>query len=255
MTMNITYDQLNIIYEDNHLLVVVKPQYIRTQSDGTDAPDMLTLLKRYIAEKYDKKGEVYLGLVHRLDTPTGGVMVFAKTSKAAARLQQSMQADEFEKKYLTVVQGEPKEKNAVLENYLYKYSNLNIVKVVPDATEGAKFARLSYNLLSTIRKQVQVGEGQTAEMAFSLLKVELDTGRSHQIRVQLANIGHPLVGDSKYGVLKSKNPIPLALWAYELKFPHPISKDTMVFRVYPDTKTAPWADFDIDGLLKMTIRD
>ena len=252
--MSITYDQLNIIYEDNHLLVVVKPQYVRSQADDSGKPDMLTLLKQYIAEKYDKKGEVYLGLVHRLDTPTGGVMVFAKTSKAAARLQQSMQADEFEKKYLTVVHGIPAEKNAVLENYLYKYNNLNIVRVVPDATEGAVYAKLSYQTLSTVRKQVTV-EGQTKDVPFSLLKVELDTGRSHQIRVQLANIGHPLVGDSKYGVMKSKNPIPLALWAYELKFPHPISKDLMVFRVYPDTATAPWADFDIDGLLKMTIRD
>lgn len=253
--MNFTYDQINILYEDNHLLVVVKPQYIRSQADDSGMPDMLNLLKQYIAAKYDKKGEVYLGLVHRLDTPTGGVMVFAKTSKAAARLQESMQSKEFEKKYLTVVQGEPKEKNAVLENYLYKYEAQNIVKVVPDATEGAKRAVLTYNLLSTVRKQVSAGEGNTAEIPFSLLKVELDTGRSHQIRVQLAYIGLPLVGDSKYGLLKSKNPIPLALWAYELRFPHPISKDTMVFRVYPDTDVAPWSYFDIDGLLRMTIRD
>jgi 23S rRNA pseudouridine1911/1915/1917 synthase len=250
-----TYDQLNIIYEDNHLLVVVKPQNVPSQADESGDADMLTLLKQYLADKYNKQGNVYLGLVHRLDRPTGGVMVFAKTSKAAGRLSESMRGGEFEKKYLTVVQGEPKEKNAILRNYLYKYSNLNIVKVVPAATQGALPAVLMYNHIATKSFETTDADGNTSVTTHSLLKVELGTGRSHQIRVQLAFIGNPLVGDSKYGTLKSKNPTPLALWAYELKFPHPVSKNPMVFRVYPDITQAPWNEFDIDSALRVTIRN
>lgn len=258
--MNYTYDKLNIVYEDNHLLVVVKPQGVPSQEDKSGDADMLTLLKQYLKEKYNKPGNVYLGLVHRLDRPTGGVMVFAKTDKAASRLSDSIKCDEFEKKYLTVVVGEPKEKNGRLEDYLYKYENLNIVKVVPAATQGAKRSVLAYNTLATkiVSYGPTEGEGESATQKsakFSLLKVQLETGRSHQIRVQLANIGTPLVGDAKYGVMKSKNATPLALWAYELKFPHPITKDLMMFRVYPDVTTPPWSWFDVDGILKVTIRD
>lgn len=240
--MSITYDQLNIVYEDNHLLVVVKPQNVPSQADASGDSDMLTLLKTYIAEKYQKKGNVYLGLVHRLDRPTGGVMVFAKTSKAAERLSDAFRAHEVEKKYLTVVQGKPAVANGKLVNYLYKYEQKNIVKVVPDATEGAVKAELEYKTLAS-------------NESHSLLQVILGTGRSHQIRVQLSFAGHPLVGDSKYGTLKSKNPTPLALWAYELRFAHPVTKEMMVFRVYPDVELAPWSEFDIDSLLRITIGD
>ena len=240
--MNFTYDQLNIVYEDNHLLVVVKPQNVPSQADDSGDPDMLTLLKQYLAEKYNKTGNVYLGLVQRLDRPTGGVMVFAKTSKAAERLSDSMRNGDFDKKYLTVVEGKLPAKMGRLRNYLYKYSNLNIVKVVPDTTEGAKLAVLDYKLLA---------ENEST----SLVQVKLYTGRSHQIRVQMAFIGNPMVGDSKYGSNKSKNPTPLALWAYELRFPHPITKNPMVFRVYPDVEIAPWNEYDIDSILRITIKD
>jgi 23S rRNA pseudouridine1911/1915/1917 synthase len=240
--MDFDYRNLNIVYEDNHLLVVVKPQNVPSQGDESGDKDMLTLLKEYLADKYDKKGNVYLGLVHRLDRPTGGVMVFAKTSKCAERLSESLQNGEMEKKYLAVVQGELPAKNGRLDNYLYKYSTLNIVKVVPPATEGAKRAVLDY-------KSIAVKDGQ------SLVQIKLYTGRSHQIRAQMSFIGNPLVGDAKYGAIKSKNPTPLALWAYELRFPHPISKVSMVFRVYPDVEIAPWNAFDVDSLLRITIND
>lgn len=251
---NITYDQLNIVFEDNHLLVVVKPQNVPSQGDATGDPDMLTLLKQYIKEKYNKPGEVYLGLVHRLDRPTGGVMVFAKTSKAAERLSACLVNGSMEKRYLAVVHGKLPDKMGSLKNYLYAYNNMNIVKVVPDATEGAKIATLDYNTLAEYEYNVNV-DGQMVNGWHSLVQIKLGTGRKHQIRVQMAHIGNALVGDSKYGPVKSKNPTPLALWAYELRFPHPITKDTMVFRVYPDVEQAPWKEFDIDSMLRVTMGD
>lgn len=269
--MNIRYQDLNIVYEDNHLLVVVKPQNVLSQGDESGDKDMLTLLKEYLAETYHKTGNVYLGLVHRLDRPTGGVMVFAKTSKAADRLSEALRTGTMEKKYLAVVQGKLPNKNGRLDHYLYKYGNLNIVKVVPPTTAGAIRAILDYKVLSEValpneitpkKEDVTdvsaraVEQSADADAAYqSLVQIKLLTGRSHQIRAQMSFIGNPLVGDAKYGAIKSKNPTPLALWAYELRFPHPISKEIMVFRVYPDVEAAPWERFDIDGLLHISIND
>lgn len=241
--MNFTFEDLNIVFEDNHLLVVVKPQNIPSQADSSEDVDMLTLLKEYLRNKYSKQGNIYLALIHRLDRPTGGVMVFAKTSKAAERLSASMRAGEIEKKYLAVVNGRLPNRNGRLDNYLYKYANLNIVKVVPPTTSGAKRAVLDYKVLAE-----RDGED-------SLVQIRLYTGRSHQIRVQMSFIGNSLLGDSKYGTLKGRNPMPLALWAYELRFPHPITKDSMVFRVYPDLSQEPWSRYDLDSILRITMND
>ena len=246
--MKITYQDLNIIYEDNHLIVVVKPQNVPSQEDKTGDLDMLTLLKQYLKEKYNKEGNVFLGLVHRLDRPTGGVMVFAKTSKAAARLKTSIENGEFEKRYLTVVNGAVENDSGVLDDYLYKYENLNIVKVVPEATKNAKRAVLKYWVFD--RKEVVT---ENNRLSFSLVWVKLFTGRTHQIRVQLSNIGHSIVGDVKYGDKKSALPFPLALWACELRFPHPITKETMVYRVYPDLDQFPYSLFDVDPYLRLTV--
>lgn len=240
--MKFSYEDLNIIYEDNHIIVVVKPQGIPSQADKSGDIDMLTLIKEYLIHKYNKPGNAYVGLVHRLDRPTGGVMVFAKTSKAAERLHEALLTGEVEKSYLTVVRGVPRQKRERLEDYLQKFESLNLVKVVPPVTKGAKKAVLEYSVLDTKEN-------------CSLVWVKLETGRSHQIRVQMSNIGNPLLGDAKYGEIKSRNPYPLALWSAELKLIHPTTKERMTFRVYPDQEQYPFSLFDMDIYLKVTMKN
>ena len=226
-------EELNVIYEDNHILVVIKPQNIPTQLDDSNDIDMLTMVKTYIKEKYDKPGEAYVGLVHRLDRPTGGIMIFAKTSKAASRLSEQIKSGEFHKKYLAVVVGTPKEPRQKLVHYLKKNARTNMVTVVPSLETGAKRAELEYNVLEKLTK-------------VSLVDVDLYTGRSHQIRVQLKTIGCPIYGDVRYGgdtLAKGHN---LALWAYEIKFVHPTTKENMVFKVYPPIDKTPWSSFKLD---------
>ncbi|MDE5601185.1 MAG: RluA family pseudouridine synthase [Clostridia bacterium] len=232
-----TYKDLQIIFEDNHLLVVVKPADIPVQADESGDPDMLTMLKAYLVEKYNKPGDAYLGLVHRLDRPTGGVMVFAKTSKAAERICEAIRNGEVDKKYLAVLEGVPRYKSDKLRCYLKKFSNTNTVKMVPALTEGAKYAELDYKVLAE-------------KQNYSLVSVRLITGRGHQIRVQMAGMGTPIVGDRKYGNPEKSN-CPMCLWATELRFTHPVSGKTMVFRVYPP-EIAPWTAFNVDAFLRIT---
>lgn len=226
-------DNLQVAYEDNHIIVVVKPQNIPSQEDESKDMDMLTIVKSYIKEKANKPGNVYLGLVHRLDRPTGGVMVFAKTSKAADRLRVQMQEGGFQKRYLAVVNGKPKEKRAKLVHHLLKNARTNTVQVVPELTTGAKRAELEYEVIDEKEK-------------VSLVSVELMTGRSHQIRVQMKHIGCPIYGDVRYGGDKLAKGHNLALWAYELKFVHPTTKENMTFRVYPPEDIVPWSVFNLD---------
>ena len=182
---------------------------------------MLTLVKNYIKEKYNKPGNVYLGLVHRLDRPVGGVMVFAKTSKAASRLSEQVRNKSLKKVYLAVVDGKFESKTGTLEDYLYKDERNNMSKVVNKEKKNAKLAKLDYEVL----KYNEVKN-------LSLVKVNLHTGRHHQIRVQLANSGHSIFGDQKYGTRgKGKQ---IALWAYELTIIHPITKEEMVFQDLPE---------------------
>ncbi len=226
-------DELNVVYEDNHIIVVIKPQNIPTQEDESHDKDLLTMVKEYIKVKENKPGNVFVGLVHRLDRPTGGIMVFAKTSKAASRLTQEMHTGDFKKRYLTVVVGKPREKRAKLVNYLLKNARTNTVQVVPELTTNAKRAELDYIVLDEKEK-------------VSLLDVNLATGRSHQIRVQLKNIGCPVYGDVKYGGDKLAKGHNLALWAYELKFVHPTTKENMTFKCYPPEDITPWNVFNLD---------
>ena len=200
---------MKIIYEDNHIIVVEKEPNIPSQSDKTGDIDMLTLVKNYIKEKYKKPGEVYIGLVHRLDRPVGGIMVFARTSKA------------FSKKYLAVVDGKFKQDKGTLEDYLYKDERNNISKVVPETKKNAKFAKLEYEVLNYDDKR-----------DLSLIKINLYTGRHHQIRVQMANAGHSLFGDQKYGRRGKLKQI--RLWAYEIEFEHPTKKEKLKFIDYPE---------------------
>lgn len=207
-------NNLNILYEDNHLIVVEKPFNILSQSDDTKDIDMLTIIKSYLKEKYNKSGNVYLGLVHRLDRPTGGIMVFAKTSKAAARLSKQIIEKKFLKKYLAIVPGVLKEKEGILEDYIIK--NNDNSSSITDEKKG-KYAKLIYRILQE-------------KDNLSLIEVTLETGRHHQIRVQFANIGYPLYGDQRYGKEDKKQ---LALYAYHLEFDHPVSKEKLVFEILP----------------------
>lgn len=233
------YKDIPILFEDNHLLVVVKPANVPVQADDSGDSDMLSLLKQYLVDTYNKAGEAYLGLVHRLDRPTGGVMVFAKTSKAAARLSEAIRNGEMDKRYLVIVHGTPREKSEKLTCYLKKFLDNN-VKIVPQLTDGAKYAELDYKVLA-VKEDV------------SLLLVNLITGRGHQIRVQMAGIGNPIVGDRRYGN-QERLKLPLCLWASEIRFAHPISGKNMVFRVYPPDDGL-WKLFDMDKFLSLTIKN
>lgn len=234
-------EDIKILFEDNHLLVVSKPPFVPVQGDSSGDEDMLTILKKYLVEKYEKPGDAYLGLVHRLDRPTGGVMVFAKTSKAANRLSEAMRSGDIEKRYLTIVKGCPKEKSKKLVNFLKKFEDLNTVKIVPELTNDAKYAELDYKVLDT-------------KNDMSLVLVNLITGRSHQIRVQMSAIGHPVVGDCKYGKDEQMK-IPLCLWSTELRFNHPVSGQRLVFKVYPPEDLPFWNLFEIDFFLRPTVKN
>lgn len=174
-------EKLNVIYEDNHIIVVQKIPNIPSQQDKTGDIDMLTLVKQYIKEKYNKPGEVYLGLVHRLDRPVGGVMVFARTSKAAARLSEEVRSKVFKKAYLTIVDGKLDKTNGTLEDYLIKNERTNLSKVTTADNKKAKFASLDYEVIK-----------YDEELNLSVLKIKLHTGRHHQIRVQLSSRRHSI---------------------------------------------------------------
>lgn len=215
-------DKLKVIYEDNHIIVVEKPVNIPSQGDKTGDIDMLTLIKEYLKEKYNKPGNVYLGLVHRLDRPVGGVMVFAKTSKAAARLSEQVREKQFQKSYLVIVNGEMEEKRGTLEDYLLKNEKNNMSRVVKEGTKNSKYAKLDYEVLKYDK-----------EINLSVLKILLHTGRHHQIRVQLSSRNHSIYGDQKYGGRGHGKQI--ALWAYKLQIIHPITKEEMTFKAIPET--------------------
>lgn len=223
-----------VIYEDNHIIVVEKPPNIPSQGDKTEDTDMLTIIKEYLKEKYNKPGNVYLGLVHRLDRPVGGVMIFAKTSKAASRLSNQVREKVFKKEYLAIVDGKPEKNKGTLENYLLKNEKTNTSKIVKENTPGSKYAKLDYEVLK-----------YNEEIDLSLLKILLHTGRHHQIRVQLAGMGHSICGDQKYGTRGRGKQI--SLWAYKLTIEHPITKESMTFTDIPEP-IGPWVmmkDFNI----------
>lgn len=200
----------NVIYEDNHLLIVEKPRNILVQGDETKDTDLLSELKLYIKDKYNKPGNVYLGLVHRLDRPVGGVMVFAKTSKAAGRISDMVRTHQFKKTYLAIVEGKVPD-DGIFEDNLLKLEKEN--RTIVD--KKGKYAKLSYKLIKYID-------------GLSLVKINLETGRSHQIRVQFSSRGFPL-------------------WAYKIEFKHPITKEKEVFKCEPFWNEYPWILFGSDN--------
>ncbi len=205
---------LEILYEDNHVIVVVKKANVLSQSDDTRDTDMLTLVKKYIKEKYNKPGNVYVGLVHRLDRPVGGLMVFAKTSKAASRLAEQVRNHTFKKKYLAVVCDNGLKDEDTFKDYLLKDKNNNGVVT---SKERGKDSELSYVVLD-----------RTDNLA--LVDISLKTGRHHQIRVQFSSRGHALYADHRYGTANGEN---IALYAYKLEFVHPTRKEVMTFTKMP----------------------
>ena len=225
-----------VLYEDNHLLVVEKPANLPSQADSSGDPDLLDILKEYIGKKYNKPGAVYLGLVHRLDRPVGGAMVFARTSKAASRLGEAFRAHAQDRRYLAVAEGEIRQPLA-LTDHLLKDARTGMVRVVRPGTPGAKEARL-------ISRPLAVREGLT------LTDVQLFTGRAHQIRVQHACAGHPLWGDMRYGHGEPGRQI--ALWAYRLVLEHPTRHEAMRFASRPPHAGA-WKRFEreINSMLEV----
>jgi len=210
---------LNIIFEDNHIIVVEKPAGVLSQAGSLDLDDMLTEIKSYIKNIYQKPGNVFLGLVHRLDTNVGGVMVFAKTSKAASRLSQDIRNLDFDKKYLAVVNGVLETgKTIELIDYMIK-DEVNKTAIFTDSKKGKKSV-LRFKVLDNIDEQ-------------SLIDIELETGRFHQIRAQLAKFGHPIYNDGKYG--EYDKGFGLGLFAYEISFNHPTLKNRVKYQLMPKT--------------------
>jgi len=208
--------RLKVIYEDNHLLVVSKPAMLPTMGVDHDRPSLLSVAKEYIREKYDKPGNVYLGIVSRLDAPVTGVVLMARTSKAASRLSEAFRKRDVEKTYWAVVDGMPDEPEGTLEHYLRKDERHRKVHVTHAGSEGAQLARLSYKLVSKSNDK-------------SLLEIQLETGRKHQIRVQLAKIGLPILGDFKYGC-QAQFPEGIALHAISTSVKHPVRDEIMTFK-------------------------
>ena len=205
---------MKVLYEDNHIIVVLKDAGILSQADKSGDMDILTMVKSYLKEKYDKSGNVYLGLVHRLDRMVGGVMVLAKTSKAASRLSDMIRKGEIEKRYLAVVNG--KVDGGILKDKILKQDDGNSI-----ISESGKEAILEYKLVEYDKK-----------LDVSLVDILLITGRHHQIRVQFASRGHYLLGDHRYGDRNDKKNI--ALFSYYLKFIHPVSKKLIEVKCLPE---------------------
>ena len=223
-------NNLNILYEDNHVIVVVKPANVLSQGDSTKDKDLHTMVKEYIKEKYNKPGNVYVGLVHRLDRPVGGVMVFAKSSKAASRLSEAIKSHNgFDKSYLAVVNGTLESKKGTFKDYLLKKEDGNTI--VTDKAHG-KESILNYEVLDE-------------KDNLSLVKIDLVTGRHHQIRVQFASRNHSLYGDARYGDNTGNT---ICLWAYKLSFIHPTLKEKKEFVYLPDVNNKAWNIFDLKSI-------
>lgn len=215
---------MKILYEDNHCLAVFKLHGLLTQGDETGDHSLMDEVKDFIKERDKKPGKVFLGLIHRLDRPVGGIVLFAKTSKGASRLSQQFMSREVGKKYLALVEGEPKRKDGHVFQYLRKDHRTNIVEAFNRPVSEGQKAELSYHVTQTIKRGKKI---------FSMIEVEPLTGRSHQIRVAMASLGTPIVGDKKYG-----SSIPrgghIALCATELSFFQPVTKEKIILKIEPE---------------------
>lgn len=225
----------NIIYEDNHLIVVRKRPGQLVQGDKTGDKPITEDLKHYLKKKYNKPGNVFIGLTHRLDRPVGGVMIFAKTSKALSRMNEQFKSNHPQKQYLAIVKNKPPKQKDKLVHYLEKNQKQNKSYIAKSTDKLAKKSILEYELLG-------------ASDRYHLLKIDLLTGRHHQIRTQLAHIGCPIKGDLKYGFDRSNKDGNISLYAWKIKITHPIKKTEIEFRTNPP-------DEDIWGLFNEIIQN
>lgn len=220
--------KLDILYEDEYMLACVKPYGVPSQADKSNDEDMISILKNYIFEKSDSDEEPYLAVIHRLDKPVGGVMIFAKTKEAAARLSDMMQEGEITKYYQAVVTGELPDYDGELTDYMIRDAKTNTSKIVPKGTKGAKKATLYYEVLDVF---------ETNEGVYSYVLIELETGRHHQIRAQLANQGCGLWGDTKYNPIFAKTKrryFQIGLYSSRIELVHPFTDEELVFKAEPE---------------------
>ena len=223
-----------IAYEDNHLVVAVKQPNQLTQADATGDSDLLSQIKEYVKEKYNKPGDAYIGLVHRMDRPVGGLLVFARTSKAASRLSEQVRTHELNRQYVCVVEGSAPDQFTYVD-YLVKDEENNMVKVIPP------YLKLQG------KEAILHGRTIARRDGLSLVAIQLETGRAHQIRVQMQHAGFPLWGDNRYG--NGKRGQQIALWGMRLSFCHPVTKENMVFiSPVPDAKPWLWFERELRGL-------
>lgn len=231
---------MKILFEDNKYFIVSKPQGIGSQSDQTGDMNMHALAEIFLSKRDGKKTRLYV--VHRLDRPVGGIIVYAKSNKAAAAFSEIIQNRSIEKRYLCVATGVPDPSEALLTHYLKKKASENVSVAVHKNNDGAKEARLSYKTLesATLKRE-----------SLSLIEVELETGRHHQIRVQMSQSGLPIWGDLKYhpDAKRKRNWHNIALWSYKLRFKHPYTCEEICIYDYP-ADSDPWSHFEyLSGML------
>jgi 23S rRNA pseudouridine1911/1915/1917 synthase len=221
---------IEILYEDNHIIAINKRSSDLSQGDKSGDTPLDAEVKKYIGEKYKKPGEVFLGVVHRLDRPVSGVILYARTSKALARLNEMFRTTQVKKTYLAIVKERPPEDEATIENFLKKNEVQNKTYVYDNEVKGSKKGSLTYRLAGRSDR-------------FYLLEIELHSGRHHQIRAQLAKIGCPVKGDLKYGFPRSNEDGSISLMSYRLEFIHPVKKENIIIK-------APFPTGDIWNVFK-----
>ena len=204
--------KLHVLYEDNHLIAVNKKSGDITQGDKTGDIPLSEIVKDFLKKKYDKPGNVYLGTIHRIDRPTTGVIIYAKTSKALSRMNEKFRNNEISKKYWAIVKNKLPKQSDILENYLSKNNKKN--KSFVTKGKDGKYSKLNYKIIKSLDN-------------YHLYEIKPDTGRHHQIRVQLSNIGSPIKGDLKYGAKRSNKDASICLHAREIVFEHPVSKEEL----------------------------
>lgn len=226
--------QEQILYEDKHIIVLTKHVGQLSQPDKNNNPNLKNMIEDYLMSSGQRSKSPFVGVIHRLDRPVGGVMVFGKTKEGTAQLNKQLQEKGFKKEYLAIVKGKLQNPCGTLKHTLLKNQRLNLSKVVSEGTPKGKLAHLDYEVLST-QEHSTLG-------TISLVKIILHTGRHHQIRVQFSQIGHPLVGDNKYG---PKDRYPIGLWAYGLHLTIPFIKEERPFYQLPDETPFDWFDLNV----------